>query len=592
MGDEYIPSKYEQNGIIAGFRGVPRFGHSDDISNFFSTEQADNSDYTLGTLFIGSFLMTIFLTWFIALLILTFIGKDKVGFLSGYAMEKTVGGQHSTTPAKKCCVTTRNVRIVFIISCLVVIIVSLLSAFSVGFVDLKIATEDMQNSVLEIKDLAFQSQSSTRTLGMVGDYSATLRQVVVPDLRYQNFCSDDELDTKTELPFNETRQRVVDDLEALDDFNVMAFESMNTDLLEEMRARSQNAWTFFSTFGIQQWQILSFVISYCIIASFMMLTTILSWAGKPSPFLICLSTWFLLPTLIVLVILSWLIVSALSVAAVMDADFCTGGSMLEGPDLTTMTILQQSKIEDQSTLLFDASVYWFNGCQSECPFDYIENYRNLLTASMASMAALTEMIKITSIMKLEKICGIIGDFDTYSLYFNKLTNNFVKMSTSLEELESNLSCETMNTIYTEAIHHNACTEVPYGLLWAFSSLLIVSFFGMVMITLRPAWLEVREKRSRMAHEMPIISMKIQDLEDERFNDSPHGQDPNDAHFTEATDSNSRLTETDLSRLTENRQSPEQSIHDPVAMYQTISVADESLKEIPSSPKDPPGYRVY
>ena len=34
--------------------------------------------------------------------------------------------------------------------------------------------------------------------------------------------------------------------------------------------------------------------------------------------------------------------------------------MLEGPDLTTMTILQQSKIEDQSKLLFDASVYWFN----------------------------------------------------------------------------------------------------------------------------------------------------------------------------------------------------------------------------------------
>ena len=114
-----------------------------------------------------------------------------------------------------------------------------------------------------------------------------------------------------------------------------------------------------------------------------------------------------------------------------------------GPDSTTMNILQQSQIKNQSELLFDASVYWFNvsflfnfsknfldvsifmklktiimfsykyfdqGCQSEFPFTFIDNYEQQLNASITSMQTLQDMMQNVTIGELEQICGVIGDF--------------------------------------------------------------------------------------------------------------------------------------------------------------------------------------
>ncbi len=40
--------------------------------------------------------------------------------------------------------------------------------------------------------------------------------------------------------------------------------------------------------------------------------------------------------------------------------------MLEGPDLTTRYILERSNIIDQSELLYNASMYWFDVSVKRC----------------------------------------------------------------------------------------------------------------------------------------------------------------------------------------------------------------------------------
>merc|ERR1712113_213610 len=138
-------------------------------------------------------------------------------------------------------------------------------------------------------------------------------------------------------------------------------------------------------------------------------------------------------------------------------------------------------------------------------------------------------------------------------------------------------------------------------MWSFASLLTISFFAMVMITLRSAWLEVTQSRSRMSDEVPIISVeKIQDLQNSQFDSSPSPKgrqsfdedNRRDTHFTDP-DSSSREQSRDRSlKLQQEEEGQEQALNDPVTLYESISVADEGLREIPSSPKDPPGYRVY
>ena len=62
---------------------MPRFGHSDDFALLFSSERSDRVDYSQGLLFGGCFVLAIFVTWTLLLMIFICLGRDKVGFLSG-----------------------------------------------------------------------------------------------------------------------------------------------------------------------------------------------------------------------------------------------------------------------------------------------------------------------------------------------------------------------------------------------------------------------------------------------------------------------------------------------------------------------------
>lgn len=259
--------------------------------------------------------MTAFIVWIITLIIFQCLGRAKVGFLTGHAM--TVNKYNK----QGCCTTVETVRFIFVISCLVVIGMTVLSTFYIGFDDLKTALDTISQNTKELQILAQKGQRNAKSLKTYGEYSNTVRDIILPDLRYPDFCVNTALDDLTGENFNATRQLVVDNLESLGDFNADAFDDLSSDLLK-VKTWAENTWNTISVYGIQKWQLLTYVCVYCTIAAWMLITTILTWAGKPSSFFICMSTWFLLPSFIVFVILSWIIVSGIGVIAVMNAGKC------------------------------------------------------------------------------------------------------------------------------------------------------------------------------------------------------------------------------------------------------------------------------
>lgn len=600
-GDGYIAPEYQQNSIVAKFRAVPRFGHSNDISKLFAPNtNSDQVDYILGTIFIGTFLMTIYILWITTLSIFTCVGKNKVGFLSGYAMVQTrTIGNGEPIKQNKCCTRVNNVRFAFLLCCFGIIGLTAVSTFYIGYNDLKIALDDIGLNALELRNLAHQGQGQANSLKTYGQYSKNIRDIFLPSIQYPKFCVNSALDDLTGLPFNATRQKVVDDLEALGNFNIDSFQDISEGLFDSVKSMSEDIRNYISLYGIQRWQLLTNFVVFCSIATLMMMTLLFSWGGNPSSFLICVSTWFLLPFFIVFVAITWLLTATFGTFAVMNADYCTGGPMLEGPDLTTRYIIERSNISEASTLLYSASLYWFNGCNSNYPFGDVNDYQTLIQSSIVSMESLKNMIENVTIPELERICGAIGAFDSFYLYLDRLNDNFVGMISSLSTITDILSCETMNGIYTDAVHEAACTDIPSSMLWSFISLLIVSVLGMIMITLRSSWLQVKEKKIKMVDEMPIISIeKLQDVEDESFNDSPSPKSHNVFRDIgiKRQDSASETTDVNVSSRitisTEKNNKSEDIIDDQAVMYQNISVADDNLNEVPSSPKDPPGYRVY
>ena len=136
------------------------------------------------------------------------------------------------------------------------------------------------------------------------------------------------------------------------------------------------------------------------------------------------------------------------------------------------------------------------------------------------MNALMNMIESVTIPELERICGVVGDFDSIELYFDRLKENFAFMSDSASNITDSFSCESVNSLYVDTVHDNVCTDIPYGIFWAFASLLIVSYFGMIMVTLRSSWLEVKVTKPQIMDEMPIISVeRVQNVDGDNLNTS-------------------------------------------------------------------------
>lgn len=85
--DAQITQK-QQVSATAAMRGVPRFGHTNDFSAALSNDDSEVEDYVLGLVFVAGFIMAVFLTWSILLLVFKCMGK-KVGFLSGRPFQNT-----------------------------------------------------------------------------------------------------------------------------------------------------------------------------------------------------------------------------------------------------------------------------------------------------------------------------------------------------------------------------------------------------------------------------------------------------------------------------------------------------------------------
>lgn len=109
---------------------------------------------------------------------------------------------------------------------------------------------------------------------------------------------------------------------------------------------------YFNYFGVKQWQIWSFLISFSVIAFFFLLGTMVASFGVTDHVISCFNTWIFLPIFLLMVTASWIIVSFYGVGAVMASDYClTGGS----PDATTKAIINQFNIDASQKQLNE---YW------------------------------------------------------------------------------------------------------------------------------------------------------------------------------------------------------------------------------------------
>ena len=149
---------------------MPRFGHSRDFANLFASNE-EQKDYIAGLLFAGIFLISIFLTFSVILLILKCFGPKRVGYLAGAPFvelppaseqdldavvdEEKPKGKWKLCHKSKCCTCSPNVKRAIFCICTVILVI-----FSVLFVTNGLT--NLRNTIVTVID---SSSVSTLNIG-------------------------------------------------------------------------------------------------------------------------------------------------------------------------------------------------------------------------------------------------------------------------------------------------------------------------------------------------------------------------------------------------------------------------------------------
>ena len=95
-------------------RNIPRFGHSSDFANLWGSKE-EKSDYIWGLLFAGLLLLSFFITWTCVLVVFKWMGRRKVGFLSGAPFFKCIDSDGCSDRPSICRLIFVNASFLYIV---------------------------------------------------------------------------------------------------------------------------------------------------------------------------------------------------------------------------------------------------------------------------------------------------------------------------------------------------------------------------------------------------------------------------------------------------------------------------------------------
>lgn len=204
----------------------------------------------------------------------------------------------------------------------------------------------------------------------------------------------------------------------------------------------------------------------------------------------CILSWVILPLFVAFTIISIVLCSVMLMSAAANADFCGGD---ESPDQNVLDFLIKSETLSPDEFMYKAAKYYTFQC----------------THSLSSEDALLEMRNYAGQVERwdqvvkEFIDGMKGNMtDSLSSLCKK---DFEPVLETVEQVRSVMDsargvakaafamtdCGRLSTVYAEFVYEGTCTHSIEGFTWAFSCLVIVSFMGMIMITLRSSYQNTR-----------------------------------------------------------------------------------------------------
>lgn len=503
----YTPPVYDSNLAVRTMHGAPRFGHSDQFSLLFSNESSDITDYSKGVLFLGLFLFSVFFSWGICLLVLR-LSKCccNGGVLTGRPMKEP----KPTTFPRRTYQTPIWIRSLLLLSCAIVTIFSLIVAAD-SYFKTNDLVETSRKSLNDVSNLLQTSKNLTESVRDIGNRADPAIAILSEDLDFDTslcFISNATAIDQGVPDFRSQVDTVQDKLKALKGFingklqNLMKLQNRLIRLVDDINYN-------LDEYGPKKWWFMAFAIPIIVTCTAMSIGTLYVWSTENTLKIYQLIlNWILLPIFILFIFVSCIFCGLVGTGSIIISDLCTGNANPGTPDSTFSQIIEYQNW-DKDSMLYKGTRYYINRCQTDYPFGFLQNYVNDLRNANKNLGVLSDYFNNQgNVNTLETFCPSLNIKEIQRAILNLGTEvqSLFRRTTEVIDLTA---CERTNSLYTDITYNITCTQGSRITFFVFVSFIFITFFGLIIITLRSAWLGVEYYDGQIPMEKQIPSILVE-----------------------------------------------------------------------------------
>lgn len=494
--------------------------------------------YIEGLMFAGALILAIFILWTLVLVgfkVHSVCYATRSSVMAGDAFVATQSDVAATTttttdhyndnnkgksPSLKRATRT---RLVFFVCGLMLVVFDIL-LLSKGFSQIEETRTIADVSLDKVRGLMQEATDLTEDLRGVGKTAVELRDQIVKELSNNRLCPNDPnylVQDAIGSSIKENSQVAIDMLDQLGEFATNDTQQME-DGIQQGNDLISDIDTFVQSAKEHEWVGLAFVMPLALLTVTLMTGAMAAQAGVMNNRVRLLLSWFILPLFIVWIVVSFVACAGLAMSTSANADFCLGGSD-QSPDSTILLSAKNAGLEE-NTVEYEITRYYLRQCTAEAqvdPFLFLRKHDAEIVStvvwiiifvnhcSISSCALTSPTAERTNFLPFPQASaqGIVAelsktlekiDVETLSAQcgrdYEPLVKSLDTMTSILNTLEKAadaglqlLSCERIVPIYIDVVYSGTCNTSIVGLTWMFSSLLIISTMGMIMIMLRSSY---------------------------------------------------------------------------------------------------------
>lgn len=400
----------------------------------------------------------------------------------------------------------RRVRIIFLL-CGFSIILGSVVLITAGFRVLDGALQTTMQNIQDTNDMIFDNLERINDLILTGQQAALVRSQATEELASwcpkaaenawtlssgnfpQILVSQEGEDKFSSLSLKNETNDLLKALEDLEDFLIPGSLRVEDSLV---RARNHGIKIYETFDDTADWWfhfVVVFTIIFDALAITFMVGCCLAWTYRLPKCFERLQTYVILPSFCGILLMFCISVSGFAFALVLNADLCSGS-----PEENVVSIIQEKELE-MDPLLFKMADYYVEGCtmddKPEKPTDLFDNFLPFLESGIDFSQAVAETIASLGISNLSWACGAnIRNIQNLLKYLLEALNAKKERTNNMIE---GLYCSKVNPIFSKSMYGAICSDGVQAFTSIFISLFVITVAGMVMVSLRVAFHEVRNE---------------------------------------------------------------------------------------------------